>query len=204
MGGGIILHKFTTRCGTTLYLPAHGYHMPKADILLESPQSIIIAMGGSGHAVIDVGNVEWNLPDKYIIDITIYPGTNLPLIHNFVCTSAEKEKYVTHHVANDAVFREQYFGSKPDHMDPYEIKKSLLCCTYVADEMNQNLSGAQKELLHWNQTLCLDMKDLQHLMKPQNVRDQKINTITKRPPTIPTKYKSISNFSRDQYLMCSA
>ena len=47
-------------------------------------------MGGSGHAVIDVLNVEWNIPDKRIIDIPIDPGTNLPLIHDFVCTSDEK------------------------------------------------------------------------------------------------------------------
>ena len=90
MGGGTILWKFTTRCGTTIYLLAHGYHIPKADILLDSPQYVIRAMGGSGHAIIDVWNVECHIPDKRIIDIPIDPGTNLPLIHDFVCTSAEK------------------------------------------------------------------------------------------------------------------
>ena len=32
VGGGTILRKFTTHCGTTLYLPAHGYHMPNSYI----------------------------------------------------------------------------------------------------------------------------------------------------------------------------
>ena len=54
MGGGTILRKFTTRCATTIYLPAHGYNIPKSYILLEYPQYIIREMGGSGHAVIVV------------------------------------------------------------------------------------------------------------------------------------------------------
>ena len=52
--GGTILRKFTTRCGSTVHLLAHGYHMPKADIHLESPQSIIRSMGGSGHAIVSM------------------------------------------------------------------------------------------------------------------------------------------------------
>ena len=102
----------------------------------------------SCHDVIDLWNVEWHLPDKLIIDIPIDPGTNLLLIHDFVCTSAEKENYGPQHVANSAVFLEQYVGSKPYHMDQYDLKKSIIFCTSLADETNQNLSGAQKELLH--------------------------------------------------------
>ena len=104
-----------------------------------------------------------------------------------MCISDEKDKYWHQHVDNYTVFREQDIGSNPDHMDQYELNKSILCCTPVADETNQNLSGAHKEFLHWNQKLCLNFQDLQHLMKPQNVRDQEVNIITKRPPTIPTK-----------------
>ena len=47
-------------------------------------------MGGGGHAVIDGWKVEWHIPDKPIIDIPIDPGTNLPLIYDFVCISVEK------------------------------------------------------------------------------------------------------------------
>ena len=89
---------------------------------MESPQYIIRAMGGSGHAVIDVWNIEWHLPDKHIIDIRIDPGTNLPLIHEFVCTSAQKQKYGPDHADNDEVFREQDVASKTDHMYQYELK----------------------------------------------------------------------------------
>ena len=64
MGGGTILRKFTTCRGTNLYLLAHGYQISKADIRLDPPQSIIRAMGGSCHVVMDVWNVECNLTDK--------------------------------------------------------------------------------------------------------------------------------------------
>ena len=161
-------------------------------------------MGGSGHAVIGVCNVEWNLPDKQIIDILIDPGTNIPLIHEFVCTSSEKENYGTQHVANAAVFLEQDVGSKHYHVDQYELKKSILCCASVVDETNQNLSGDHKELLHWHQKLCINIQDIQQLMKPHNARYQEGNIVTKRSHTIPTKYKSTADFSRDQYPMCLA
>ena len=157
MGDGAILRKCTTLCGTTIYLPAHGYHMPKACIRLEYTQSVIREMGDSGHDVIGVWNVEWHLPDNQIIDITIDPGTNLPLIHDYFCTSSEKEKHGTHHVDNAVVLREKYVGSNIDNMDHYDLKKYILCCTSVADETNKNISGAQKEFLHWHQELCLNM-----------------------------------------------
>ena len=48
------------------------------------------------------------------------------------------------------------------------------------------------------------MKDLQHLINPQNVGNQEVNNVTKHHPTIPTKYKSTANLSRLQYPMCLA
>ena len=79
IGGCTITRRFKTRCGTKLLLPAHGYHFPEADICLESPQSLIRTMGGSGHTVVDGWNIEWHLPDGRIVDIPIDPATNLPL-----------------------------------------------------------------------------------------------------------------------------
>ena len=45
-GAGTILRRYKTRCGSTVYIPTLGYPMPKADIRLESPQSVIGALGG--------------------------------------------------------------------------------------------------------------------------------------------------------------
>ena len=82
MGGGTFLQRFTTRCCDKNFLPPHNYHMPQADIRLESPQSVIRTMGGIGHAVVNGWNIEWHLPDGQIIDIPINPHTNLPLIRD--------------------------------------------------------------------------------------------------------------------------
>ena len=200
IGGGTILRRFKTRCGTKLLLPAHGYHFPEADIRLESPQSLIRAMGGSGHAVVDGWNIEWHLPDGRIVDIPIDPATNLPLFKDFVCTSEEQKSFEAESMNNVCV----PCMSAPNPFDQYERKKALLCCNSVTDETNQNLSGSQKELLHWHQKLCVNMQDVQQLMRPQNVRDQKGKVIAKRPPVIPTKFMSTSKLKRDQYPLCLA
>ena len=42
------------RCGSTVHVLAHGYHMLRADIHLESPQFFICEMGGSGHATVKI------------------------------------------------------------------------------------------------------------------------------------------------------
>ena len=157
IGGGTILRRFKTRCGTKLLLPAHGYHFPEADIRLESPQSLIRAMGGSGHAVVDGWNIEWHLPDGRIVDIPIDPATNLPLFKDFVCTSEEQKSFEAESMNNVCV----PCMSAPNPFDQYVRKKALLCCNSVTEETNQNLSGSQKELLHWHQKLCVNMQDVQ-------------------------------------------
>ena len=84
-----LLRRFKTHCGTKLLPPAHGYHFPEADIHLESFHSLIRAIGGSSHAVVDGWNIEWQLPGGRIVDILIDPATNLHLFKDFVCTSEE-------------------------------------------------------------------------------------------------------------------
>ena len=93
--------------------------MPQDDIRLESPQSVIRAMGGIGHAVVNGWNIEWHLPDGRIIDISIDPHTNLPLIRDFVCTSAEKEEFGAQHI-NSAGVCNSCDDSRPNHMDQYD------------------------------------------------------------------------------------
>ena len=64
VGRGATLRKFTTRCGAKVCIPSPtSYHMRGADIRLESPQSIIRALGGGGSGLITGENIEWTLPD---------------------------------------------------------------------------------------------------------------------------------------------
>ena len=118
-------------------------------------------------------NIEWTLPDGCIIDIPINHHTNLPLIHNSVCSL---EDIKTHH----DLFGTAMTSIETVDMTPVEVNKAEVktherdcvrqCCQCVAGESNQNLSGPQKELLHWHQKLCMNMQDLQELMRPQNIQ----------------------------------
>jgi len=93
VGRGTVLRRFTTRTGKKVYLGARAYHMPASDVRLESPQSVSQGLGGGCYARIDGYQVEWHMPDGEIIDIPIDPRSNLPLLHDFVCTESEKREY---------------------------------------------------------------------------------------------------------------
>ena len=144
-GAGTILRRYKTRCGSVVYIPTLGYHMPTADIRLESPQSVIGALGGDGHAIVRGYNVEWHLPDGRIIDVAIDPKTNLPLIEDFECSAEEKSAFAA---SKDEMFKG--FGmcmpceNEPPDLVQDEAEKVHHCCKLVTDVTNQNLGGAEK------------------------------------------------------------
>ena len=77
--------------------------MPKSGIHPKSPH-VIRVISCSGHGIVDRWTIEWHLPDR-IIDSPINPNTNLPLIHDFVWTSAEEKGF------QDSLKREGITGS---------------------------------------------------------------------------------------------
>ena len=202
VGTGTILRKFKSRCGEILYIPSHGYHMPDAQIRLESPQSLIRALGTPGHAKLSGWDIEWHQPDGKIIDIPIDHATNLPLMRNFVCSNKEKADFGPSY--NVALSSSGGEDSKMIHdlFNNCEEKCTVRCCTSVLDETNQNLTNAQKELLEWHQKLCINMHDLLQLMKPQNVKNQKGDVIFERPPIVNCKFKVTPRLTRGEFPMC--
>ena len=85
-----------------------------------------------------------------------------------------------------------------------EEEKCLHGCACTSVKENQNLSGPQRELLHWHQKLCLNMRDLQQLMRPQIFRDEAGKEVSRLDPVIPTDYNSTKNLKPDQFPMCLA
>ena len=59
-----------------------------------------------------------------------------------------------------------------------------MSCT---DKDNTNLTGPQKELLTWHQRLCLNMRDIQQLMRPQRVKNEEGTTVKVLPPHHPNQ-----------------
>ena len=105
----------------------------------------------------------------------------MPLIDDFVCSSAENESFAE---SDDETFMGLGMcmpceNEPPDLNDQDETEKVIRCCKSVIDVTNQKLGGAQRELLFWHQKLCINVIDLQLLMKPQSVKDQEGNVIFK-------------------------
>ena len=92
-------------------------------------------MGGnvSGHVIINEWNVEWHSSDGHIVNIPIDQSTNLPLIHNFVCTSAKEKKFGAQHINNAVVGNGlcKQCNDTPGWLDQYELKKAVLYCMSV-------------------------------------------------------------------------
>ena len=98
----------------------------------------------------------------------------MPLIDDFICSSAKTKAF-------EESDNEPFMGlgmctpcedEPPDLSEQHGSERAIRCCTSVMYVTNQNLGGAQKELLFWHHKLCINMIDLQLLVKPQSVKDQ--------------------------------
>ncbi len=56
------------------------------------------------------------------------------------------------------------------------------------------------KLLHWHQQLCLNMRNIQKLMRAQEVRNQAGKLVAAHPAILLTKHKSTKNLKSDQFL----
>ena len=202
-GVGRVLRRLTTRDGDTVYITTIAYHMPGAEVRLMSPQSALRTLGGAGHAFMQGENIEWALPDGRIVDIPVDRGTNLPLLKNFECSQEEKDQHIAREekVAMTAAHAGIGASGGPsgDDRPDYESFWSMQFNSNCTDKDNANLTAPQKELLMWHQRLCLNMRDIQQLMRPQRIKDEDGTTVKVLPPIIPTKYKSTKNLKRENY-----
>ena len=162
-GIGTVIYKFVTRSGKVVFIPHVSFHMPSSTVRLFSPQTYFKQFGGSG--TMDGTMYSMYLADGEIIDFPIDPHSNLPLAHDCACTAQEKAKYGPRLCA--AVV-DTFLNFKDIVVEPIDVNHNCKhsCCTCVADETNQNLSGPQKELLLWHWKLSINMFEIQKLMKP--------------------------------------
>ena len=94
--------------------------------------------------------------------------------HVCCCTSSEKRahgKRVCKQLHGFNLL--EFAGSSIIIPTDLEHKCHHTCCSCVAEESNQNLYSAQKELLQWHWKLCINMRQIQQLMKPHEYRDAK-------------------------------
>jgi hypothetical protein len=131
-------------------------------------------LGGNSYARVDGYKIEWHLPDGRIVDIAIDPVTNLPLLQDFVCSQDEKREYGDQFfrshvnqayrcdfwtkasaVAYKSTQNNEYTTSLvelPSFELQSEEEKSHNLLNCATDTRNRNLSGSQRELIHWHQS----------------------------------------------------
>ena len=186
------------------YIPAVCYHMPSADIRLFSPQMYFGKFGGSG-CVTEHG-VDMTLANGKHVHLPLDPFSGLPMFKNCSVTAEEKmvhgEQYKFE--AHSISLHEFLPGISSGEMDisPSESVFGQTCCLTVADETNQNMTEAQKELLQLHWKLCINMHRIQELCRPVNIYDDAGNVVSVSPPVLPTKLKSTATCAHPVCMSC--
>ena len=151
------------------------YHLPTADICLWSPQTYFQARGGCNAEIVGTETLV-RLTEGDTIHVPYEVRSNLPLIFRPAVLDPAA------HVLSRELF------------DLENIWDGPRLATSVADETNQNLTEAQKELLikHWTLGHA-HFAWIQKLMREVKVLDDSGESVASRmPPSIPKKHPSAS------------
>jgi hypothetical protein len=146
-GEGIISWNMHDVHGSVVKVEVKGYHMPRADIWLLSPQVLISTIGGS--SLQTMTGVELKLDNGVTLFAPHCPHSNLPLL------PLANTNYIVR------CFWSQAFGFNSSEFAAInDIKSSLLIAS------NTNLSQPQKEVLLWHQRLShVSIPWIQSLMR---------------------------------------
>jgi transposase InsO family protein len=130
-GEGLIRWKVLDASGNVQIIDVKGYHVPRASVRLLSPQTIIqLDKSGDTKAEQGLHDFRITMKDRTVL-LAPYGRANLPVLPMYV---EGKSNIWTYTFSFNATDRDIW-------------KRNVL------DEMNQNLSLAQKELLLWHQRL---------------------------------------------------
>ncbi|KAL7463903.1 hypothetical protein ACHAXS_004256 [Conticribra weissflogii] len=153
------LFKFKNDCNEDIFLPCIAYHLESADIQLFSPQTYHQMHGG--WSKLDANNVTMFLRGKQHVTIPFEKGgSNLAMIYDVSVSDEEKKQIGFHYQMRLALLglREldalAEIDSRPKglyYLGNAEVESEYqyyarTCCGSVANNLNINLSGPQKEL----------------------------------------------------------
>jgi len=204
VGAGICLFRVVAEHedGSQYYefLPAVSYHMPGSDIRLFSPQRYFAEHGGKGTVLDDC--VEMTLSNGSRVHIPYDPMNGLFMMWNCGTTGEERKAFGPS--ANKATLQDiiPRIKSGEIQFSPTEVAIGQTCCLTVADETNQNLTEAQKELLQLHWKLSISMHRVQELCRPVKIYDDAGNIVSESPPVLPTKYKTTLSCAHPVCMSC--
>lgn len=197
-GIGTVMYKFRATNGNDVFLPGVAFHLPTADIRLLSPQSYHQRWGGS--STVGAKTITMSLPrygpsqPSHQLEFPINQLSNVPTVTNVATTSNERENIGP--LLRSAMVRHslEFFDTWRVSVDEFDYEfeafQSFHKC--VADDLNPNLTGGQKELLLWHWKLGISMSRIQELMVPHQaidsngLRDMMPSVITPKFPTAAT------------------
>ena len=130
-GTGFIEWTIVDLYGVVRTIKTRAYYVPEASIRLFSPQCYLQEQG-KGEVIIRQNKTVMRMPDDVELEFPFNPGSNLPLML----------------LTNVRVKTAGLYGGDMMNLCSEEKMSSFLS---VADERNQNLTEAQKELLLWHQ-----------------------------------------------------
>ena len=111
--------------------------MPSAYIRLLIPQAFVHIYGGSAH--LEGSDVKWTLTDGPIVDIPLDNSSNLPLIHDFVCSPEDLRIYGSRFQNLHSIYYNQTVSFKKQQVGAGNgANYGRFVSTYVTDETNQN------------------------------------------------------------------
>jgi hypothetical protein len=140
-------------CGESVTVELLGYHIPKAEVSLLSPQVLLRTIGGQAFQT--TTNIEITLDNGIELCATFCPRSNLPILS------------LTTKIQGKNKFWDNAFGYTLSNVSD---TRSIL------SQVNTNLSSSQKELLLWHQPLLHALLSwIQILMHDRKWLKDKIN-----------------------------
>jgi len=149
-GEGLIRWKVKDKTGKTVFIDLPGYHIPKAEVRLLSPQVLLKTVGGSSQGIITPADFVLCLGNGVELRAQYCPRSNLPLLK----------------ICDDDASDIKCFWTKAFHISNEDTFAFAAAEKSVLDSDNANLTAAEKELLLWHQRLShASISWLQPLMR---------------------------------------
>jgi GAG-pre-integrase domain len=175
VGQGIVEWSIFDMDGVVRRIRTKALYIPEGNIRLFSPQ-VYFQEHMKGHAKIGATGLSWTLSDSTILRFPYAGGSNLPIM----LTNPDSALTVG-----------------LSHYDVQLLSNPAVATTFVtvADETNQNLTMAQKELLLWHWRLGhINFQWIQMLVaKPQNIEEESF---------IKTKHSNVSSCALPLCMAC--
>ena len=153
------LHKFDIG-GKPIFLPCLSYHLPAAEVRLFSPQTFHTLYGG--HSEVYGDQVKMKIAKKTVEIPTVQEGANVPIINDSAVTPKELAEIGPHvrsalpHIERKIDFMGRWSSHHHNMWNVAQAKDEAFPSFFgpsVVMPNNNNISGAQKELLLWHNKL---------------------------------------------------